>query len=425
MEILKKNIVGVICGVLALAAIVALFVPLGGFYRKLQADLDLRKKDFVKAQGLLHSPRFLPVVEPNKSDTDREKLVDFPSPKAIAEGYRARDLVHLASGQLLEQAIALNRRDLLLPGILPNPGDKIFDFRTAYLDAIQNQLPNGLKAAIPPTPEEIQQQQQLLHDQKFEPRIIKVGGVEINREEIEREFKIASEQLPDQLRQERATQFRLYMDRNAISTNPIMLDSGKRAMATDLWFAQLALWIEFDVANAIVEVNNKGGTPSGVKKANILTDPIKRLVRLDIPQEPSVYVLPQPAAADARNQTAAPPPESDGATRNYTVSPTGRVCNSMYDVAHFQLVLDIDSRQIPLLLAELQRGKLLTVTQMDMVPVDNAVRFSDGYIFGKAPVVELTLQCEALFMREWTRELMPEEIKALLHVAPAPAALTH
>ncbi len=98
--------------------------------------MNQRKAEFAKAQTLLHAKRFLPVVEPNKSDADREVLTGFPSPKAIAEGYRARDLVHLASGQLLEQAVNLNRRDLLLPGILPNPGDKIFDLRTAYLDAV-------------------------------------------------------------------------------------------------------------------------------------------------------------------------------------------------------------------------------------------------------------------------------------------------
>ncbi len=74
-----------------------------------------------------------------------------------------------------------------------------------------------------------------------------------------------------------------------------------------------------------------------------------------------------------RNQTAAPP-ENDGNTRDYSLSPTGRVCNSMYDVTHFTLVVDVDSRQIPLLLAELQRNKLMTVTQLDIVPVDSAAR---------------------------------------------------
>ncbi len=409
----------------ALAAVIALFFPLGGFYKKLQTDLNLRKNDFNKANTLLHTPRYLPVVELNKTEADREKLPSFPSPKAIAEGSRARDLVHLSSGQLLEQAITLNRRDLLLPGILPNPGDKIFDFRTAYLDAVQKQLPLGLFAAVPPTPEEIQQQQQLLHDSKFETRVIKVGGAEINREEIEREFKIAADQLPDQLRQERATQYRLYMDRNALSTNPIMLDSSKRATVEDLWYSQLALWIEYDVANAIVEVNNKGATPNGNEKPNILSDPVKRLLRLDVPQESSVYVMGASQAAATPGQAASATPESDGAARDFAVSPTGRVCNSMYDVAHFQLVVDVDARQIPLLLSELQRGKLVTVTQMDMVPVDSAARFLDGYIYGNAPVVELTLQCEAIFMRAWTKDFMPEEIKNFLHVAPTtPAAPT-
>lgn len=419
MDIVKKNIVAVICGGLVIIAVIALFVPLGGFNTKLQTELNTRKNDFTKAQNLLKTQRSLPVIELNK---ERGKLTSFPSPKAIAEGNRAKDLVHLASAKMLEQAVNLNRRELLMPGILPNPGDKIFDFRTAYLKAVQVDLPAFIGGAIPPTAEEIADQQKQLHDNEFEKRVIKVGGNEINREEIEREFKIAADELPERLRQDRATQFRLYLDRTALSVNPVMLDSSRKPSVTDLWFAQLSLWIEQDVLIALAEANNKGAAPASAKdRPNILSDPIKRLVRLDIAQDQNVYVMNAPGGIQS-GTNAPPPADTSGSGRDYAVSPTGRYCNSIYDVTHFTLVLHVDYRQVPLILAELERNKLLTVTQSDIVPVDSAAQFDDGYVYGNAPMVELTLQCEALFMRDWTEKLMPPEIKALLRVTPPDGA---
>ncbi len=57
MEIVKKNILSIICGVIALLAVVALFWPISGMYADAQTVLDGRKKAFTDIVSLKQSPR--------------------------------------------------------------------------------------------------------------------------------------------------------------------------------------------------------------------------------------------------------------------------------------------------------------------------------------------------------------------------------
>ena len=57
MELVKKNIVSVICGVVAILAIVASFFPLGGYVEDLQASLNKSKTDYSSLETLRTKPR--------------------------------------------------------------------------------------------------------------------------------------------------------------------------------------------------------------------------------------------------------------------------------------------------------------------------------------------------------------------------------
>ena len=70
----------------------------------------------------------------------------------------------------------------------------------------------------------------------------------------------------------------------------------------------------------------------------------------------------------------------------------------------------------------MQKGRLLTVYHSDIVVVNSLAKEQEGYFYGPVPVVTLTLRCEELFMRSWTRPLMPPSIKQYLNVQEAPAA---
>ena len=69
----------------------------------------------------------------------------------------------------------------------------------------------------------------------------------------------------------------------------------------------------------------------------------------------------------------------------------------------------------------LGQNRLIDVYNIDVSTVDTAERAAAGFMYGANPVVQLNLQCEALFMREWTVPLMPQTVKQELGIE-APAA---
>jgi len=409
LTIIKKNLLSIICSVAALLAMIALLYPLSGMRTKFKADLADRAKNFTRAQSLLREARFLPIVEPG---AEPEPLNRFPTDQVITAGKAARDTVHNQSDQLLLDAIALNQagHDLLYsPDILPNPGDHVFDYRSAYLDAVQKQLPAALGGVMPPNADEINRRITELHQTEVENKIIKIGQTELNRVELENDFAELKAKLPDQLRRESAMKNKLYIDPTALSVNAIMTNVDQKPTPADVWYAQFSLWIQKDVASSIIAANNN------VPNSNIQNDAIKRLVQLRVPGDVNVYV---------QSPGATPPPDDPNATdpRDFTKSPTGRVCNDLYDVVQCTLVVEADQRQIPLILRELQRDKLTSVLGIEISPIDAGADDAQGFMYGVAPVVRLSITLESLFMRKWTLPLMPEEVKTELHIAPpAPA----
>ena len=353
---------------------------------------------------------------------ERQPLAIFPNAQAIGEAERARDAVHAQAEQLKARVLELNRvgHDLLFaPDILPAPGDRVFEYRKAYVDFIQRQFPAMLNAVAPPSMEEIKAAADTLHDQEVEQKIVVVAGKEANRDQLECDFQETVRRLPDQLRKERATRFSVYMEPGAVSVSKPMYDPNRKPLPSDIWYAQLGIWIQSDVARAITSAN------STVVNGNILTNPVKRIVRIDVADGPAAYVMKAgaaPAAAD-----------DDGSGRDYSRLPSGHYSNSQYDVIQYTLTLDVDQRFIPLIVNELQRNQLTTVNGVNVVGIDQTNALTSGYLYGNAPMVQVVLNCDTLYFRQWTVPLMPEEVKldlripatdataAAAPVAPAPA----
>jgi hypothetical protein len=194
--------------------------------------------------------------------------------------------------------------------------------------------------------------------------------------------------------------------------------------ATKIWYAQMMLWVEQDVAAGIRDLNKDSN--------NVDSSPVKQLVRLYIVPDDNMYTMPSAAPASG---TPAPDPRSGGTgtpagptssvpansdtdplPKDFTVSPTGRACNGVFDVVHFTIVLKVRSADIPRVISGLERGKLITVYQTDIQSVNSAAEAQEGYLLGASPVAQITLQCEELFLRDWTKPLMPQYIQTLLNV---------
>jgi len=139
-----------------------------------------------------------------------------------------------------------------------------------------------------------------------------------------------------------------------------------------------------------------------------------------VPQVPGQN---QPAADPAAAAAAVVPADP---TPNKAASPTGRVNNQMYDVIHFDIEMVVEADQVPWVLDQLAKGRLMSVLQVNSVTaVDSAVAKSLGFFYGSRPMVSVRFRAEDLFMRKWSKDLMPPQIRKQLGVPddqPAAAA---
>ncbi len=417
MEIVKKNMLSIICGVIALLAIAAVPTFIRSQQTSLQAKLKDREKTFSSLRELETKPRHLPVVSADANAAVPD-LQGFPGQKVIDSGKAAIAKVQQQSVELEKMANDMNKHTLLVPGSLPNPTDT-FAFQRKYEEELDN-MHNLLHSTTPPVTQEIEAQKLALRQRMEAAAQRNEKGEILFKDEVEKNLAKQIAELPDNLRRNAASQFKMYMAAGYALDHA--LSGGNTGMTSlppeEIWLAQLGLWVQQDVCKAISDIN--------AKSPNVAGSPVKELVVIEIPRGREIYALPgggggapTPAGVTPASSVATNGP-TDALPKDFNVSPTGRVCNGLFDVVHFTVCMNVDASQVNKIIEELERGRLLTVYQSDVVVLNTVEKQQEGYFFGPVPVVTLTLKCEELFMRSWTRPLMPQPIKQFLNVQEPP-----
>ena len=105
------------------------------------------------------------------------------------------------------------------------------------------------------------------------------------------------------------------------------------------------------------------------------------------------------------------------------MSPTGRQCNALYDVIPVTIVVHVEADRLPLFLEILGRKRFITAYNVNLAAVDSVVlNATQNLMYGSAPVVQATINCEVLMLRSWTQPLMPQPVQDQLGIketAPA------
>jgi hypothetical protein len=428
MDIVKKNFLSILCGVVALLGMIAIFWPIGPMVAKADATLEERKTTHEKIKALLPpskggtANRTLPTIF--LDDREPPPLPNFPNEKVIEAGERATKVLQKQAADMLDRAVKLNAHEPLYKPALPKAsGTANITFRNAYLDRLEEYIPNEvLKAGVPPTDDEIIEAAEKMWDEKFAERIVFIGeqAEPDTLESIQTEYLDAADKLPEQMRRQQAEKIRVYLSPEAL-VNATSPEVGRREgtpASEDIWYAQVGLWVVEDLANAIAAAN------AGTKEkplADVTQAPVKQLVSIDIPFGSDQFVMrPRPVSLDGTDPSIDTGAEDAGTVpKDFALSPTGRVCNELFDVVHFTTILRVDARQIPLVLDELKRGRFITPIRVDVATVDAARALKEGYVYGEGvPVVDITVQCEALFLRRWTLPLMPARVQQTLGIQP-------
>lgn len=233
---------------------------------------------------------------------------------------------------------------------------------------------------------------------------------------------------------------------NQIYINPGALESvfanwvEPSATATELWQAQLNLWVQGDIVQAINDANKYSAELVRAKEPNLLTSAVKRLIKIHVEKD---YCLSGGSSAPAGGASsgggggggyhlgsAEPSAAPTGGVTEEAADLTQHFSNKQYDVIHYEFVVVMPARFIPALESCLMQRNFHTILKMEIAPLATATETSAGVVtvppyYGPDAVIQVTFKGELLLLTSWERgkynttdnkwdspPLMPKEVLA-------------
>jgi hypothetical protein len=417
LGLVKQNVLTIVAAAVAVGAVAVPFVVANGKVdeasQKVNASAGLARD----VDGVLGKSRKLPNLVPGAADAG--PLEGFPTESAIKAGEVAVEHLTSQVGVMKAAAFQLNTYRRLVAEVFteadgPRYGAAAHRFRDEYNKVMPAGLNMLVRGGAPYTAEEIRAQVDAVKLQIARERGVMQQGTLLNQAEITALQTKAEAEVPMKMRAADAARYAMFVSADAWSSLSASLPTNRAPSRNDVWMAQLGLWIQEDVAGYINALNKNS--------KSVLTSPVKHLVKVAIPERPYATQS-APAGDGTQGGSGVPVTKVDPAgtiTLNRSASLTGRLSNSVYDVVHYQLVIRVRESDVTTVLAELPRGRLHYVLGVDMRSIDSPSEATMGYVYGNDPVVELTIRCEALFLREWTQQWMPRGIKVMVGMEEAP-----
>jgi hypothetical protein len=410
MDVIKKNIFSIVFGIIVILAVVALYWPMNGMYTTLLAELDSRIQVNSNLDNLATASRSMPLLSPD--ETNPQPLQVFPTQPVIDAGIAATGQVSQQATNMLKRAVDTNQHLPLLSDELPKPTDASrYLFAKQYAQEVTDyaRWQKVLDSTSPPTPAEVQAEKDKLHDDINKARLAydaQGNATPDSTAEAQSEYNLESATVQPLMELERAQRHRIYLLPNTLPVD-LTIKDGTFPLPDKICDAQIVMWVLDDITNAIAQANelySDPSSPGGAPQHDILNAAVKNIEGID----PPVPVL-GPGGVDATGGVTAPSPKVT------TVSPTGRVCNGLYDVLRFKIRLVVDATKVPQILRQLEVGQFITVLNVQYNEVvDPAVAASGqtgGFRYGDKPVVRVEIDCEDLLMRKWTDNILPDSRK--------------
>lgn len=434
LDFIKANVFALMCAVVALVAIVAYFFwPIPAKFEEFRGEVSARANTYKTISDLNTKPRTLPNLDPSAPAT--APLSAFPTRTVIAEGTKAVQQIKDGAQRLLDRAVALNARPLLVEGVLPNPtsftrGQFLDAYRRATAQYGEN-VDQGivrrlLKGTLPPTPEEMAAADaQMVNEVRKAILQTDARGVPQNQAAVDAEIARRRAELPLQQRVGRAQNFAIYVNPGAVEIHPAMGDTVSSSLTNiSIFNAQFSFWVQSIVLEAIADAN-KGSK-------SVLTSPVKHLLSLRVPMniaDPASN--PAVASFGAPDPNAGPPPAVElkpdptaPITPKYETDPLGYVSNSMYDPIRVRMALRIEAARLSEAIAALSQNHLIKIRNVNFRTVSVGTALSEGFIYSKSgdvPIVEADIDCDVLMLRSWVVPFMPDPVKAVFQAMANPA----
>jgi len=443
MEIVKKNLISIICGVIALAAAVTAFFPLGGFWTDLHDRAQARTGAFSEAKGLATKDRALPVVTP---DGEAQKLLlsgqpVFPNNNIIEAAKAQLGVVKENSDRFLAQAVQASERkplvDNVLPGTSANPAAET-EFRRRYNAAMDTTAANLartpssenlgriLHASAPPTADDVNRESAVVR-KDVEDSMLQKGsnGQILNQPAVDLEIQARTATLFDDLKRKSAEKGMVYVnpDGSSFTIDPNFMPSAAATLTgpSAVFWAQVNYWVQEEFCRAVFDVNSHAMAADGTPAKNVLDAPIKHILSVRVTPGFSGVTLQNQQQADPGALPAAGIPfdRAEALTKDRLISMTGRKSGGIIDVVLYDVEMAVEVERLPYVLERIGQNRYLSIALVrNITPIDSSIQKSQGYLYGDKPCVRVSMQMEQVFMREWMLKYMPAQIMKLLNVAP-------
>lgn len=201
----------------------------------------------------------------------------------------------------------------------------------------------------------------------------------------------------------RALQIFMYVDRRALHIVPI-IDRPTPPAVEELWYAQMTLWVQQDIVEAIAQINDKAAEAIG-PSASVLNLPIKRIEQMRV----AGYVDTTGKMIEFPDRNA--PRASDrGRAQNAPPSFTARMSDQMYDVVRFNVVIWVDQRRVNQVIDAISTINLYQCIGARFTAAEKALDRDELYLFGSDPVVRLELEFEGYFTKSIFTKWIPKGV---------------
>jgi hypothetical protein len=459
LAIIKKHLMPILSGVVAILSVVAVFVwPLPGIYSEFRESVQSRKSTYDELKTVRDKPRTLPQVDPTV--TEQPPLTVFPTEAVIAAGDNAVKQIKDDSASTLQHAVSINKQALLVEGSLPAPQPI---FRQNFLNDYQAEMAANsldfeksifvrlLRATLPPNERELStiREQARARILQTKLQIDPIKNEKVNEAEVEELIRVENNAILPREINRRARNYRVYLSPGVAESlyHPAMRGTTPPD-ETSIFNAQFGLWQMQTLFDAINTVNRDS--------QSVFDSPLKHVVRLEVNLQVSsgsvAGVSPAfgggfggpPASSEFSGPPAGFGGESSGTpaaslaapvalvadattplTLDYTQGVHGHKSNAMYDSFPFVMVVRVDASRTAQVLEKLSAGRFVLVRNVhSMRAVDLAVARAEGYIYSRdsAPITELVIEGEILFLRSWLIPFMPESVKSYFSQRSNPVA---
>lgn len=398
------------------------------------------------------------------------------NPKMLEEYRAVRETIKNDATELEQWVVQVNRdgkESQLVPGLLPEPSrsemnELPFRIHGAFIRAHEDLL-RRVRAGTPPNPEQVAEQL-VEFDRNYRRTQFNVDP-QASLSDTER--KKVQEALTARrlaLYAASAQEYSAYADMSVFRLDPWPDQQAPDKLRWYEW--QHTYWLNSDIIAAVAKANRVDGDLAPI--AGQTSGVVKRIVSIDaerlIPANVTEATLRPPSEADPsahqsgpsgmmegggggpqfgmeggpatskfgtfeappteRGSPSAAPPADASAYADpnqpfpptYTVSISGRNNRTgLYDMRRVKVTLIVDSSRLQQMFEAFHTTNFMSIVGTRIKPLDVSLDLSQGYYYGREPVLEVELDIETLWLRDWTVDLMPPPVKMYFGIVePAP-----